>query len=129
VGRAASPSPAGVAAAAAAALAGHALDVSDSHVVHGDRVTPSLSDPQTVGTLYVNENRVDALFADFLSRTAAWTANAPAAASGVTVTVDGHAVTLRGDGTFSAAVTAGSRAHDVVATDGAGGRTGVRLRS
>jgi hypothetical protein len=126
-GRAAPPSPVDVAAAIATAAAGHALDVGDTHVVHGDRVTPSLSDPQTVGTLYVNENRVDALFADVLSRTAAWTAQAPAAASGVTLTLDGHAVALRSDGTFSVTVAAGSGIHELVATDGAGGRTGVRV--
>jgi hyaluronoglucosaminidase len=126
-GRAAPPSPGDVAAATALAVAGHVLDVSDSHVVHGDRVTPSLSDPQTVGTLYLNDNRVDALFAGVVARTAAWTEQAPAAASGVTVTLDGHAVTLRGDGAFSVAVPARSGRHELVATDGAGGRTGVRV--
>jgi hyaluronoglucosaminidase len=126
-GRAAAPSPADVASAMTAAVAGHAVDVADSHVVHGDRVTPSLSDPQTVGTLYVNDNRIDALFADVMSRTVAWTAQAPAAASGVTVTLDGHTVTLRGDGSFSVLVPARSGTHELVAKDGAGGRTGVRV--
>jgi len=126
-GRALPPSPAAVVAAAAAAAVSHALDMSDSHTVHGDRVTPSLDDPQTVGRLYVNENRVDAFFADVISRTTSWMPQAPAAASGVTVTLDGQAVTLGGDGTFSATVPARSGTHEVVATDGAGGRTGVRI--
>ena len=126
-GRAAAPSPGDVAAALATAASGHAADLADSHVVHGDRVTPGLSDPQTVGSLYINENRVDAFFAEVVSRTAAWSPTAAAAVGGITVTLDGHPVAIGADGTFRLTLSPRSGRHTLLATDGAGNKTGVRI--
>src|SRR5207244_10662703 len=126
-GRAATPSPAAVAAAGAAATAGHAADLVDSHVVHGDRVTPGLSSPETVGNLYVNENRLDAFFAAALSRTQTWAPMAPAAASAITVTLDGRPIAVGTDGTFRFALQRRSGHHTLLATDGAGNKTGMRI--
>jgi hyaluronoglucosaminidase len=93
--------------------------------VFGDRVTPSLTNPTWTLQLYIGENRMDD-FADAARlRTAAWLREAPLAASTVTLTVDGRAVPLAEDGSFSVPV--GGGRHAVVVTDGAGHQTGERL--
>jgi len=124
-GRAAPPSPASVAALLASTVAQHAGDLADPHTVYGDRLTPGLSDPNTTGTLFVNENRVDQFVLSATQLTAAWLPHAPQAASGVTVTVDGRPVPVGPDGMFAARVGPGS--HTLVATDGAGDHTAIVL--
>ncbi|MBV9283255.1 MAG: beta-N-acetylglucosaminidase domain-containing protein [Acidimicrobiia bacterium] len=123
VGTAAPPSPAAVTTLAAQLPGLQAADLADPHAVYGDRLTPALSDPKTTGTLFVNQNRIDAFVATASQITAAWLPSAPQAARAVTVTVDGHAVTVKSDGTFS--LDAGPGPHSVVATDGAGRQTAV----
>jgi hypothetical protein len=87
--------------------------------MHGDRLAHDLA------TVYVDENRVDAFVRDAARRTGAWLPAAPVASSGVTVTVDGEPVTLDADGRFT--TDAPSAPVEVIATDAAGGTTGLRL--
>jgi hypothetical protein len=66
-------------------------------------------------------------FADAVDQLdAAWQPNAPAAAGEVHVTLDGRPVALDPDGRFT--LPPSGRGGLLVATDGAGGATGVRLR-
>jgi hyaluronoglucosaminidase len=89
--------------------------------VHGDRFQHSIN------KAYIRENQMDAFTGFVHEAVLGWLPSAPSAMTGpVSVTVGGSTVVLDGDGTFS--VTLPSTAVvEVIATDAAGLRTGVRL--
>jgi hyaluronoglucosaminidase len=118
-GTAKAPSPAVVATYTDYLERDYAQSLARPYAVHGDRLA------QDFNTLYVNENRLDAFLAEAHRRTVSWLASAPLAASAVRVTVNGAEVPLDAEGRFSATVPAGPV--EVIATDGAGGQTGIVL--
>jgi hypothetical protein len=124
-GRAAAPDPAAVPALLQALEALQATSLANPSFVFGDRLTPSLSNPDTNGQLYARENRMDAFARTAQSLTAGWLLEAAQAASLVTVTVDGKALPQSDDGSFNLDV--GPGRHTVIATDGAGHQTGLRV--
>lgn len=127
LGRAVAPDPAAVLALWQSLEQQQAASVSNPSFVYGDRLTPSLSSPTTTMELFVLRNRMDAFVDAARSLTQQWLPGAPAAASSLVVTVDGHPVAVAGDGSFDVPVPSGP--HEVVATDGAGGRTGLHVRA
>ena len=94
---------------------------SSPYSVHGDRLQHDFSN------VYVLENRMDDFVNFAIATTAAWLPVAPvAAAAPIAVTVNDVAATVGSDGSFRADVPAATLI-TVVATDGAGNRTGERV--
>jgi hypothetical protein len=121
-GRARPPSPSTAAGLVTSMTGAETLSFTNPDQVYGDRLQTDLS------TLYVAQNQVDQLVLDVLRLSAAWTPRAGLAASSVSVVVDGRPVTLGRSGSFSVVVTPPpSGTITVVATDGAGGSTGLDL--
>jgi hyaluronoglucosaminidase len=120
-GRALAPSPANVATYLADLDAAFEITLRDVHTVHGDRASTDLN------TVYVNENVVDAFVVDAQARTTAWLPNAPVAASSIRVTVDGIEAPTDGWGMFWIVIPQPTTPVEVVATDGAGGSSGLRV--
>jgi hypothetical protein len=91
----------------------------------GDRAEPSQYAPKPSDEAVVAANTVDNFLAKTTSITALWLPGSAIAATSVTVTIDGRAVTVGGNGTFATRVSPGL--HQVVATDATGARTGLLL--
>ena len=92
--------------------------------VHGDRFQHSID------AVYVRENQMDAFTGFVHEALVAWLPKMPMSTTGsVTATIDGVPVTVDGAGAFETTVpiAAGQTHVVVIATDGAGLRTGIRL--
>ena len=124
----AAPPSATTASRAAVELSGaHAATAASTADVHGDRATPALDNPTTFFGVYAGENRVDAFHAAVTDRFARWLTTAVPASSSVTLTVNDQPVTADGNGCFTFSSATPKSMVTVVATDGAGERTGRRL--
>jgi len=123
IGCARPPIVANAAGAARRMHGAQAVTASSTADVHGDRATP------TFGGANVGRNHVDAFHQKVSVRHVRWLPTAAAAATSISVTVDGRDVGLDGRGCFSVDIGAAPSGHrvSVVATDASGRATGRRV--